>query len=142
MFLKVSQNLQESTCAWVSFFNKIAGLQPATSFNKRQVLQHRCFPVNFAKLLILSFQQNISDPVQLRQNFNSRHSCLFYDQCQNFMDPRHPRRNLDPFHLSQYFYPRLNFTDLCHPRHPRQNLTPSFRAWTHATHATYGTHVI
>ena len=31
------------------FFNKVAGLRPATLLKKR--LWHRCFPVNFVKLL-------------------------------------------------------------------------------------------
>ena len=31
------------------FFNKVTGLNPATLLKKR--LWHRCFPVNFAKLL-------------------------------------------------------------------------------------------
>ena len=31
------------------FFNKVAGLRPATLLKKR--LWHRCFPVNFAKFL-------------------------------------------------------------------------------------------
>ena len=128
VFLKISQNSQETTCAWASFLNKIAGLQHATLFNKR--LLHRCFPVNFAKLLIIPFQQNTSDPLQLRQNFNPRRSRLFYDRRQNFMDPRHPRQNLDPRHLHQLFNPCLNFLDPCHPRHPRQNLTPSTHAPT------------
>ena len=30
------------------FFNKVAGLRPATLLKKR--LQYRCFPVNFTKL--------------------------------------------------------------------------------------------
>ena len=38
VFLEISQNSQENTCAWVSFF-KI----------------HRCFPVNFAKFLRIPF---------------------------------------------------------------------------------------
>ena len=42
----------------VSFFNKVAGLRPATLLNKR--LWHGCFPVNFAKLLRTSFLQNTS----------------------------------------------------------------------------------
>ena len=33
----------------VVFFNKVAGLSPATLLKKR--LWHRCFPVNFAKFL-------------------------------------------------------------------------------------------
>ena len=35
------------------FFNKVAGLRPATLLKKR--LWHRCFPVNFAKILRTSF---------------------------------------------------------------------------------------
>ena len=40
------------------FFDKIAGLRPATLFKKR--LWYRCFPVNFAKYLITPFSQNTS----------------------------------------------------------------------------------
>ena len=36
MFLKISQNSQENTCAWVSFFNKVAGL--ACNFIKNKTL--------------------------------------------------------------------------------------------------------
>ena len=40
------------------FFNKVAGLRPATLFKKRP--WHRCFPVNFAKLLrTLLFRQHL-----------------------------------------------------------------------------------
>ena len=35
------------------FFNKVAGLRPATLLKKR--LWHRCFPVNFAKFLRTPF---------------------------------------------------------------------------------------
>ena len=41
------------------FFNKVKGLRAATLLKKR--LWHRCFPVNFAKLLRNLFLQNISD---------------------------------------------------------------------------------
>ena len=47
VFLEISQNSQENTCARVSFFNKVAGLKPATLLKKR--LWHSCFPVKFAK---------------------------------------------------------------------------------------------
>ena len=40
------------------FFNKVAGLRPATLLKKR--LWHRRFPVNFAKFLRISFLQNTS----------------------------------------------------------------------------------
>ena len=49
IFLKISQNSQENTCARV---------RPATLLKKR--LWHRCFPVNFAKVLRTSFLQNTS----------------------------------------------------------------------------------
>ena len=35
------------------FFNKVAGLRPATLLKKR--LWHRCFPINFAKFLRTPF---------------------------------------------------------------------------------------
>ena len=38
------------------FFNKVAGLRPATLLKKR--IRHRCFPVNFAKFLRTPFLQN------------------------------------------------------------------------------------
>ena len=40
------------------FFNKVAGLRPATLLKKR--LWHRCFPVNFVKVVRTSFLQNTS----------------------------------------------------------------------------------
>ena len=52
VFLEISRNSRENTCARV-FFNKVAGLRPATLFKKR--LWHRCFPVNFAKVLGAQF---------------------------------------------------------------------------------------
>ena len=40
------------------FFNKVAGLMPATSLKKR--LWYRCFPMNFAKFLRTTFLQSTS----------------------------------------------------------------------------------
>ena len=48
VFLEISQNLQESTCARVSFLIKL------------QALGLRCFPVNFMKFLRAPFLQNTS----------------------------------------------------------------------------------
>ena len=53
VFLEIWQNSQENTCARVSFFNKVAGLRPATLLKKR--LWHRSFPVNYAKFLKIPF---------------------------------------------------------------------------------------
>ena len=49
VFLKISQNSQENTCARVSFLIKWQ-TPPATLLKRR--LWHRCFPVNFAKFSI------------------------------------------------------------------------------------------
>ena len=56
VFLKISHNIQEITCARVSFFNKVAGLRPATLLQKR--LWHRYLPENFAKFLRTTFLPN------------------------------------------------------------------------------------
>ena len=71
MFLEISQNSQENTCARVSFLIKLQGLSPATLLKKR--LWHRCFPVNFVKFLRTPLLQNTSGRLlllskQLQQN--------------------------------------------------------------------------
>ena len=55
MFLEISQNSQENTCARVSFLIK---LRPATLLKKR--LWQRCFCINFAKFLRTPFLQDTS----------------------------------------------------------------------------------
>ena len=55
VFLEISQNSKENTCARVSFLIK---LQARPLLKKR--LWHRCFPVNFAKFLRTPFLQNTS----------------------------------------------------------------------------------
>ena len=52
VFLEISQNSQENTCARVSLLI-VAGLRSATLLKKR--LWRRCFPVNFAKFLRTPF---------------------------------------------------------------------------------------
>ena len=58
VFLEISQNSQENTCARVSFLIKLqaSGLSPTTLLKKR--LWHRCFPVNFVKFLRTLFFTN------------------------------------------------------------------------------------
>ena len=58
MFLEILQNSQENTCTRAFFLKKIAGHKPATLLKKWP--WHRCFPVNFAKLLRTPFLQNTS----------------------------------------------------------------------------------
>ena len=50
--------IHRKTVCWVSF-TKVAELVPATLLIKR--LQHRCFNLRFAKLIITPFLQNTSD---------------------------------------------------------------------------------
>ena len=53
VFLEISKNPQENTCAQNLYFNKFAGLRPATLLKTR--LWHRCCPENFAKFLRTPF---------------------------------------------------------------------------------------
>ena len=53
VFLKMSQNSQENLLCYSLFFNKVAGIMPATLLKER--LWHRCFPVNSAKFLRTPF---------------------------------------------------------------------------------------
>ena len=113
IFLKFFQISQGNTCAGDSIFNKFAGLQPATLFKKR--LQHRCFPVNFAKLLIIIFKQNASDLLHPRQNFHPHHSRFYF------------------WPTSKFYGPTLSTS----PMNPSTHATHATQA-THATHATHG----
>ena len=63
VFLEISQNSQENTCARVSLLKKklwqmCFGLRPANLWKKR--LWHRCFLVNFTKFPKTTFLQNTS----------------------------------------------------------------------------------
>ena len=64
------------------FFNKVAGLRPATLLKKR--LWHRCFPVNFVKFLRTPFLQNTSGRLLLSFEISkvfqtsSRSLCMFW----------------------------------------------------------------
>ena len=62
---KISENLQENTCARDFFLEKVAHHQVCNVIKKR--LQHRFFTVNFAKLLKALFR---TPPVSA-SNFNS-----------------------------------------------------------------------
>ena len=52
------------------FFNKVAGLRPATFLKKR--FWHRCFPVNFAKFSRTRLLQNPSGRLLLNHNITFR----------------------------------------------------------------------
>ena len=56
------------------FFNKVAGLSPASLLKKK--LWHRCFPVNFAKFLRTGFLSNTSRRVLLSSNGNDEKKLL------------------------------------------------------------------
>ena len=51
VFLKISKNSQENTCASV-FLNKVAGVRPVTLLKKTLA---QVFPVKFAKFLTIAF---------------------------------------------------------------------------------------
>ena len=61
VFLKISQNIKENYCARVSFLKKLQAL--GLIFLLKMGLRHRCFPVNFAKLLRTPFLQNTLRPL-------------------------------------------------------------------------------
>ena len=76
VFLKISQNLQESTCARALYFTghfqwlllRVSGFQPATLLKNR--FRQRCFSVNFAKSLRTSFERTTPDDCFLRLAVN------------------------------------------------------------------------
>ena len=53
VFLKISQISQESICVGFLFLSKVAAHKACNFIKKR--LQHRCFPLKFAKLLRTPF---------------------------------------------------------------------------------------
>ena len=76
MFLKISvlNNFAKLTGKHLCqnlFFNKVAGLRPATFLQKR--LWHRCFPVNFAKFVGAFFLEQLRWLLQAR----SQHYLLY-----------------------------------------------------------------
>ena len=66
MFLKISQNSQENTCARISFLINMQAWGLATLLKNRK--WHRCFPVNFAKFLRTPILKNISERLVLENN--------------------------------------------------------------------------
>ena len=73
VFLEVSQNSQENTCARVSFLIK-----------SQARTWHRCFPVKFAKILRTSFLQNTSGWLLLEpKTQHNRLSSQKWCNCQN-----------------------------------------------------------
>ena len=68
LFLKISQNSQENTCARVSFLNK-SQVAPATILKKEALAQ------NFAKFLRTPFLQNISGTLLLKERMDCGEQC-------------------------------------------------------------------
>ena len=61
------------------FFNKVAGLRPATLLKKR--LWHSCFPVNFGKFLSTPFLQNTFGRLFLSEGHKSIHFLISIKFC-------------------------------------------------------------
>ena len=72
MFLEISQNSQENTCARVSFLIKLqaSAAKPAALLKKR--LWYMCFPVNLARFLRTPFLQNTSGRLFVFKIFDYR----------------------------------------------------------------------
>ena len=66
MFLKISQNSWENTCARISFLINMQTWGLATLLKNRK--WRRCFPVNFAKFLGIPILKNISERLVLENN--------------------------------------------------------------------------
>ena len=78
VFLEISQNAQENTCARVTFLITFQA-RPATLLKKR--LRHKYFPVHFARFLRRYFLQNTSRRLlQLVVNCCKplHHRCLWF----------------------------------------------------------------
>ena len=63
LYLKISQNSQESTCVGVSFLIKLRAFRSKTLLKNR--LQHKCFPVNIVKKLRIPILQSICERLLL-----------------------------------------------------------------------------
>ena len=63
VFLEISQKFTGKHLCQSLFFNKVAGMRPATLLKKR--LWHRCFPVKFAEFLRTPFLRNTSGKLLL-----------------------------------------------------------------------------
>ena len=59
VFLEITRNSQRKHLYQSLFFNKVAGLRPATLLKKR--LWHKYFPVNFLKFLRTTFYRTPLD---------------------------------------------------------------------------------
>ena len=96
LFLKISQYPQE-TPVLESLFKKVAGLQACNFIKKRS--QHRCFPMNIAKLLRLTILKSIGK----RLLFNCFNGSLFHG-------PKGSKSRLyDGFRLQGPSHSRSNF---------------------------------
>ena len=113
--LKNFAKITRKHLCWSLFFNKFAGLQPATLFNKKTPAQ--VFSCKFCKIFNNTFYEDTSDPRQPRRNFDSRHPRLFFTHTQILWT-----HAIQAIHAI-FFDPRPNFTDPRHSRYPRQNLT-------------------
>ena len=74
VFLKISRNSQENTCARVSFLIKFIDLKPTMLLKKR--LWHRCFPSSFAKFLRTPFLQKSTGCCFCRKRLQQRCSTV------------------------------------------------------------------
>ena len=110
VFLKLSQNSQENTPAGVPSNKKFAGFQPATLLNKR--LQHRCFPVHFAKLNNTFLTKHLR-PTRPMPKFQPT------PPTPKVYGPTPPTPKSRPTPPTPFFDSRQFLLDPHYPRHPR-----------------------
>ena len=114
------------------FFNKVAGLRPATLLKKR--LWHRCFPANFAKLLRTPFRLEHLFQLLLNVTFETSEPLKWKYACLDSVVPFHLSRSkkrtfetiMFCFEMRQFiiiscfirsYWPRINIqvTESCKP---------------------------
>ena len=104
-----------------SFFNKVAGLRPATLLNKR--LWDKCFTVNFVKILRIPFfleHNPVAACVQLyRIWITQRHSSIFFFSGRTYKYKKITRKMIKAFkHFLRKLHLKINKslrTFLTHP---------------------------
>ena len=97
MFLEISQNSQENTCAGVYFLIKLQALGLQLYLKKR--LCHRCFLVNFAKFLKQTFFTE-----HLRTSVSKLKQILIHGYSKNFKRILALSEAWTKFILSKFFF--------------------------------------
>ena len=91
VFLKISKNSQENTCAWASFLIKLHA--SALQFYLKKRLWHRCFPVNIGKFLRTPFltEHLWTTFSELRKHYQQKSDLrVYHSACERLLLNFHP----------------------------------------------------